>query len=563
MSADNARIGEMFDRLADLLEIEDANPFRIRAYRNGAQTVREHPRSMADLINEEKDLRELPGIGKDLAEKIRAIVETGRLPALEEVEARTPGVLSDLMKIPGLGPKKVKALYKELNIRSVADLRTAAREQRIRGLPGFAARTEEQILRRTEKFSVEERRFNLLEAEQIKNPLMEWMEKLDGLSQLIVAGSFRRRKETVGDLDLLVTARRNTPVMEHFTGYEEIAEVVSRGTTRSTVRLVSGMQVDLRLVPKTSYGAALHYFTGSKTHNIAIRKMGVKRKLKVNEYGVFRGDKQIGGRTERAVYGLFDMPYIEPELREFRGEIEAALENRLPRLVGPKAIHGDMLCYATDARSTSALAKRAVEREYEWLGVCFDSEGGLDRKQIITWRRALDRTGQRLGIELLLIGEAAIAKDGSIVADQELLSEFDLVAVVVRDGMHLDHGAQTRRLLRALENPHVKLLTSPTGRVIGRYPGMDYDLKRVLAFAAERECMVGLDARPDRLDLSDEACRLAKEVGATVAICSHARTPDELDNLRFGLDQARRGWLERGDLVNTRNSGVIRGQFPH
>jgi len=552
MSADNARIGDMFDRLADLLEIEDANPFRIRAYRNGAQTVREHPRGMADLLDDGQDLKELPGIGKDLAEKIQAIVETGRLPALEEVEARTPGVLSDLMKIPGLGPKKVKVLYKELDIRSVADLRTAAKEQRIRGLPKFAARTEEQILRRTEKFSVEERRFNLLEAEEIKNPLVAWMEKLDGLSQLIVGGSFRRRKETVGDLDLLVTARKSAPVMEHFTGYEDVAEIVSRGTTRSTVRLASGMQVDLRLVPKASYGAALHYFTGSKAHNIAIRKMGVKEKLKVNEYGVFRGDKQIAGRTEREVYALFGMPYIEPELREFRGEIEAALKKQLPKLVTPRAIRGDMLCYASDGRAVSALAKRAVELGYQWLVVCFDSDNPVDGKQIRTWRRTLDRVAQRTGIDLFLAFEAAINKDGSIDTEPEILSEFDLVAAVVRDGMNLDHGAQTRRLLRALENPHLKLLTSPTGRVIGRFGGMNFDLKKVLACAAERDCLVGLDARPDRLDLSDEACHLAKEVGAVVAICSHAGGPGELDNLRFGLDQARRGWIEKGDLANTR-----------
>lgn len=422
MSADNARIADLFDRLADLLEIEDANPFRIRAYRNGAQIVREHPRGMADLLNEGKDLKELPGIGKDLAEKIRAMIETGRLPVLEEVEARTPGVLSDLMKIPGLGPKKVKALYKELNIRSLADLRAAAREGRIRVLPGFAARTEELILKRTEHWSGEKRRFNLLEAEQINETLLKWMGNLDGLSRIIVAGSYRRRKETVGDLDLLVTARKNVPVIEHFTAYEDVVEVVSRGTTRSTVRLASGMQVDLRLVPTKSYGAALHYFTGSKAHNIAVRKMGVKKKLKVNEYGVFRGEKQIAGRTEREVYALFGMPYIEPELREYRGELEAALKNDLPRLVTSRAIRGDLLCYATDTRAVSALAKRAMELGYQWLAVCFENESPFDRKQIATRRRTLDRTGSRFGIELVLACEVAVRKDGSLGVDDELLA---------------------------------------------------------------------------------------------------------------------------------------------
>lgn len=339
--------------------------------------------------------------------------------------------------------------------------------------------------------------------------------------------------------------------MEHFTAYGDVAEVVSRGTTRSTVRLASGMQVDLRLVPAKSCGAALHYFTGSKAHNIAVRKMGVKKKLKVNEYGVFRGDKQIAGRTEPELYALFGMPYIEPELREYRGELEAALENRLPKLVTQKTIRGDLLCYAPDPRAVSKLAKQAVKQGYQWLAVCFESKAPLDGKHIAAWRRALERNAERCEIELLLACEVPITRDGRLDAEAELLVAFDVVAGVVKDGMNLDHAAQTRRLLTALDNPQVKLLTSPTGRVIGRYPGMDFDLKRVLAGAAEHNCLVGLDARPDRLDLSDEACRLAKEVGATVAICSHARTPEELENLRFGLDQARRGWLERVDLANT------------
>jgi DNA polymerase (family 10) len=340
MPVSNPDIARLFNRLADLLEIDGANPFRVRAYRNAAQTIRSDSRSMADLVAQEEDLSSLPAIGEDIAARIKTIVETGRLPLLEETETRVPGELSDMMEIEGLGPKRVKALYEKLHVSSFDDLKRAARTGRIRELPGFGKKIEETILRRAEAWTGQERRVPLAEAEDIAEPLLKYLEKSGGVKQLIVAGSYRRRKETVGDLDILATARKGSNIVDQFVKYGDVREVVSHGTTRSTVHLKSGIQVDLRVVPQVSYGAALHYFTGSKSHNIALRTIAQKRKLKINEYGVYEGDKRIVGKTEKETYRKFGLDWIPPELRENRGEIEAARDGKLPDLVTVRAIRG-------------------------------------------------------------------------------------------------------------------------------------------------------------------------------------------------------------------------------
>ena len=324
MPVHNSEIAAMFDELADLLEIEGANPFRIRAYRNAARVIGGQSGSVAAMVAGGHDLTRLPGIGDDLAEKIRTVVATGRLPVLDEVAKRVPAALSELMRIEGLGPKRVKALYKELKIDSIEALKRAAEAGKIQALQGFGKKTEETIKARIAGLAGADRRITLSAAEEFAAPLSEYLRRTEGVKKLTIAGSFRRRKETVGDLDILVTAARSSPVMERFTNYDEVAEVVSHGTTRSTVRLRAGLQVDLRVVPEVSHGAALHYFTGSQAHNIAVRTLGVKRKLKINEYGVFKGDRRIAGKTEEEVFEQVGLPYIEPELRENRGEIGRA-----------------------------------------------------------------------------------------------------------------------------------------------------------------------------------------------------------------------------------------------
>jgi DNA polymerase (family 10) len=567
MPVHNSEIASLFERLADLLEVEGANPFRVRAYRNAARLIRGYARSMAELLRQGKDLSELPNIGADLAAKIRTIVDTGTLPLLEEVEARTPAALSDLMKIEGLGPKRVKALYEALHIRSLDELGQAARDGRIRELPGFGRKTEHMIGERLQRFTGGEQRARLIDAAEIAHPLLDYMKQLEGVRDAVVAGSYRRRRDTVGDLDILITARRGSAVMDHFTRYDEVAEVISRGTTRSRVRLRSGLSVDLRLVPQVSYGAALHYFTGSKAHNIAVRKLGQKKGYKINEYGVFRGRKRIAGKTEKAVYASVGLPYIPPELRENRGELEAARARRLPRLIRLEDMRGDLHCHtrATDGHDTlEQMARAAAARGYEYLSINDHSRHltvarGLDSKRLRAQLRAIDRLNGKLdGIVLLKSIEVDILENGTLDLPDSVLRELDFTVCSVHYRFDLPSSRQTQRILRAMDNPCFNILGHPTGRLINEREPYAVDLLKIMEGARERGCILELNANPARLDLTDEACKLAKDTGVRVAIATDAHSTDGLDFMRFGVDQARRGWLEPDDVINTRPLRALR-----
>ncbi|OOG28104.1 DNA polymerase III [Thioalkalivibrio denitrificans] len=558
----NAEIADKFNRLADLLEIEGANPFRVRAYRNAARTVGSMSRSMADLIAEGRDLSELPDIGDDLAEKIETIVRTGRLPLLEEVEQRTPAALSDLMKIGGLGPKRVQTLHRELGIASAEDLRRAADQGRIRGLEGFGPKLEQTILSRLAGTPGSKgKRHRLIDAEAVAEPLVAYLRETKGLKDIVVAGSYRRRRETVGDLDILVTARKGTPVMDRLAAYDQVSEVISQGTTRSTVILRSGMQVDLRVVPQVAYGAALHYFTGSKAHNIAVRKLAVDRGLKLNEYGVFRGDKRVGGRSEKEVFGSVDLPYIEPELRENNGEFEAGAKGRLPRLITLDRIRGDLHCHttATDGRDTlEDIVEAARERGYEYVSINDHSRRvavahGLDTKRLLAQIRAIDRLNERLDdIVVLKSVEVDILDDGALDLPDDVLKELDFTVCAVHYRFNLSRRKQTERILRAMDNPHFNILAHPSGRLIGRREPYEVDMERIMKRAAECGCFLELNAQPDRLDMDDSACKMARDMGVKVAISTDAHRTGDLDLMRFGIGQARRGWLEPDDVINTR-----------
>ncbi len=560
MPPHNFEIADIFDQLADLLEIEGANPFRVRAYRNAARMIRGHARSMADLLAEGRDLSQLPDIGKDLAAKIETIVDTGKLPLLEEVKARTPAALSEMMRIPGLGPRRVKTLYEELEISSLDDLRRAARSGKIRALEGFGQKTERMIAERIERFAGAEPRIKLAVAEDIARPLVRILQKTAGVKDVIVAGSFRRRRETVGDLDILVTARKGSPVMDRFTSYDEVDEIVSKGGTRSTVRLRSGAQVDLRVVPQVSYGAALHYFTGSREHNIAVRRLGVARGFKINEYGVFDGDRRIAGRTEKSVYASVGLPYIPPELRENRGEIDAARRD-LPRLVTERDIRGDLHCHtdASDGRnSLGQMVERARELGYEYIAINDHSRrvtvaNGLDDKRLLAQIRKIDRLNEKLAdIVVLKSIEVDILANGSLDLPDGVLKELDFTVCAVHYRFDLPQRKQTERILRAMDNPHFNILAHPTGRLINDREPYAVDLEKLMAGAVDRGCIFELNACPARLDLTDEACKMAKSLGLKVAISTDAHRAGDLDFMRFGVDQGRRGWLEKTDVINTR-----------
>jgi DNA polymerase (family 10) len=570
MPIHNNDVAGIFDELADLLEIRGENPFRIRAYRNAARTVAGLTRSVGDLAAQEKGLDGLPGIGKDLADKIRTIVATKKLPLLEDLKKELPEGLITLMRVRGLGPKKVAALHKALNVASLEDLKKAATEGKIRELPGFSEKTERTILEEISRTPVKGRapeRFKLAVAEQIVTPLFEELKKAKGVEEIAIAGSYRRRAETVGDVDILAAAGESADVMARFVAYDDVEKVLAAGETKASVVLRGGLQVDLRVVPLASFGAALHYFTGSKSHNIAVRLMGVKRKLKVNEYGVFRGKKMIAGRTEEEIYKLFGFPYIEPELREDRGELQAAAKGELPRLIRLEDLRGDLHSHTTetDGRFTAAeMAEAAKALGYEYLAISDHSKRvsmarGLDEKRLAKAIKGIDKLNARLkGITLLKAIECDILADGSLDLPDSILKELDLVVASVHYNTKMAKEKQTERIIRALDNPHVHILGHPSGRLINERPAYDIDLEKVMWAAVERGCFMELNSHPDRLDLDDVHCKAAKAMGLKVALSTDAHSLDDLRLMRYGIGQARRGWLEPADVVNTRPLAELR-----
>ncbi len=567
MPVQNTEIAAMLDELADLLEIEGANRFRVRAYRNGARTVAEHTRHMSALVAAGEDLTALPGIGKELAAKIKEMIETGHLSKLEEVKQRTPGSLVQLLKIEGLGPKRVQTLYKELHITNLDELEAAAKQGRVRELRGFGAKTEEKILADLEQAREAEARTRLDVAESLIKPLVDYLRELEGVTRVEVAGSYRRRKETVGDIDILAIGEDGASIIQHFVEHEDINTVASQGETRSTVFLRSGLQVDLRVVPKESYGAALQYFTGSKAHNVALRTLAVKQGYKINEYGVFRDDERVAGESEAEIYDLFDLAYVEPELREDRGELQAAKAGRLPQLLTIDDIRGDLQMHTTGSDGKASLeqmARAAQEMGYEYIAITDHSAylgmvQGLDADALAQQIDAIDALNDRLeDFRVLKSIEVDILEDGALDLPDEILQRLDLRICSIHSKFGLSREQQTERILRAMDNPNFNILAHPTGRRIGERPPYAVDMERVMSAALERGCYLEINAHPERLDLHDIYAKMAKEMGLKLAISTDAHSVNGLRNMRFGVGQARRGWLEAEDVLNTRSWSELR-----
>ena len=563
----NATVAAVFEQIADLLDIQGANPFRIRAYRNAARTIGGLGADVKTLLEQGTDLRDLPGIGDDLAAKIREIVETGQSALLRRLQKEVPPAVAELLRIPGLGPKRVRALHDDLDVQGLEQLLRAARDGRIRELPGFGKKIESRIVEAAQAQLSKVRRFKLAVAAQYAEPLIAYLRATPGVGKVVIAGSFRRMRETVGDLDVLATAQPPGKVMERFVRYEEVAEVLSHGDTRGSVVLKSGLQVDLRVVVPESFGAALHYFTGSKAHNIAIRRLAQASGLKVNEYGVFRGALRIAGDTEQSVYACVGLPYIEPELREDRGEIEAARIGRLPNLLEMADLKGDLHAHskASDGHDTlrdMALAARAHGLSY--LAITEHSRRltvarGLDPVRLARQIDEIDLLNRELsGVTLLKGIEVDILEDGSLDLPDSILLRLDIVIAAVHSKFNLSRARQTERILKALENPHVSMLAHPTGRLIDAREPYDADMPRIIRKARAAGCHLELNAHPERLDLLDSHCCMAKEEGVLVSVNSDAHSVHEFDNLRFGVGQARRGWLEKKDVLNTRTLAEVR-----
>ncbi|MCB5945609.1 DNA polymerase/3'-5' exonuclease PolX [Acidocella sp. KAb 2-4] len=567
MPASNAEIAAQLDKIADLLDIEGANPFRIRAYRRAARLVGELPRAVADMLAAGEDLDDLPGIGPDLAGKIATLAQGRAPPLLLELERETPPGIAALLAIPGLGPKRVHALHEALGIDSVAALRQAAADGKLRGVPGFGAGLAAKIVDALAGGAGAAPRTLLAVAEQTAQPLLAYLRQAEGVSAAEIAGSFRRRRETVGDLDIVAVAAESAPVMRRFTGYEAVAEVVERGPTRATIRLRGGLQVDLRVVPPESYGAALCYFTGAKAHNIALRQIALDQGLKLNEYGLHRGPRRVAGATEADLYERLGLRWIPPELREDQGEIAAARANRLPHLLTLDDIRGDLHMHTTasDGRtSLRGMAEAARARGYAYIAITDHSRRlrmahGLDAKRLAREMEEIDRlNADTPGFTILKSIEVDILEDGTLDLPDDVLSRLDLVVGAVHSRFDLPPAQQSERLLRAMDHRCFTILAHPTGRLLNQRPAYALDMARVMRGAAERGCFLELNAQPERLDLNDAHCRMAKSLGLKLAISTDAHGDAELGFMRFGVDQARRGWLEAADVLNTRPLPALR-----
>jgi DNA polymerase (family X) len=581
---ENIEIAARLEELADLLEIRGANPFRIRAYRNAVRTVRGLTRGLGDMVAAGEDLTELPGIGTDLSAHIRELLETGGLELLEEVALEVPRELAHLTRIEGVGPKKAKKLWKELGVTTPDALEAAVKAGKVEKLEGFGKKSAEKILRAIEDFRKQQGRFLRHEAIQFLRPVLEALGGMPEVKRLEVAGSFRRGRETVGDVDLLAVVDGDADaVMERFTGLREVERKSMSGPTRGSVVLRSGLPVDLRIVEEESYGAALHYFTGSKEHNVEIRKLARERGLKVSEYGVFevtdeegdggggkddpRKGKRVAGATEEEVFAAVDLPWIEPVLRENRGEIQAAREGRLPELVEVGDIRGDLHMHSTwsDGRdSIREMAEACKDRGYKYMAITDHSRAvtvarGLTPERLREQWDEIDRVRDEVdGIHIFRGCEVDILKDGTLDLPDEILEGLDIVLVAVHSHFNLDQAAMTDRVLRALEHPLVDILVHPTGRLLGRREPYALDVEAVLEAALERDVAVELNANPRRLDLNDVQLFRARELGLRVSVATDSHRTEHLDYMASGLEEGRRGWLEARSIVNCLSLGEIK-----
>ncbi len=560
-AVENVDVARIFQDVADLLEIQGENVFRIRAYRNAARTIETLGTPVARLVADGDGLEALPGIGADLAGKIRDIVRTGTLPLLKRLTRKTPEGLVRLMRIPGLGPKRARLIYETLRVETLADLEKAARAGRLLRVPGIKETLQARILKGIEERKAAGGRVTLAVAEAYAAPLVARLERTPGVSRVIVAGSVRRRSETVGDLDILVAAGGAAAVGRQFVRFPEVGQVLAEGPTRCSVRLRSGLQVDLRIVRAGAFGAALYYFTGSKAHNIAVRALGVTQGLKINEYGVFRKGRRLAGREEADVLAAVGLPFIPPELREDRGEIAAAQAGRLPALVELADLRGDLQMHTsyTDGRQDIAeMARAAAALGHRYIAITDHTKavrvaGGLGRRDFLKQFREIDRLQPSFpDLRLLKGAEVDILDDGRLDLDEATLSELDVVVASVHSRLQMPREAMTRRLLRALDHPRVHILGHPTGRLIGRREPSLFDMDAVITAAVAGGVLLEINAQPDRLDLGDLYIRAARDAGARLVISSDAHRTEELALLRYGVDQARRGWCEPRHIASTR-----------
>ncbi len=558
----NSLVAKIFYEIADMLEVKGVE-FKPQAYRRAAQAIESLSRPIENVAAEGK-LEEIPGVGKNIAKKIEEIVRTGKLKYHEDLKKSFPLKIEELLSVEGVGPKKIKLFYNKLGIKSLKDLEKAAKQGKLRKLPGMGEKSERQILESIQFAKSSGKRVLLGYILPVAEEIEERMRSLDAVEQVEIAGSIRRRKETIGDIDVLVVTKRPKKVMDYFVSLPNVAKVVAKGPTKSTVRLKEGIECDLRVVHAKSFGSALMYFTGSKSHNIALRKIAIKKGWKLNEYGLFsvRGgkEKQIAGKTEKEVYKKLGLPYIEPELRENKGEVEAALKGKLPKLIGYNDIRGDLQMHtkwSDGANTIEEMALAAKELGYEYICIS-DHVGTLRIARGVTARglakqmKEIDKINKKIeGIRILKGAEVNILSDGRLDMKDSVLKELDVVVASIHGGFRQSREQLTHRLLSAIENENVDIIAHPTGRLIQKRKAYEVDLEKIFEACKRTGVALEINSYPNRLDLNDDNARYAVNSGCKLVINTDSHSADHLRYMELGIATARRGWVRKSDVINT------------
>jgi DNA polymerase (family X) len=544
----NQKLIIIFNEIADLLEMQGVQ-WKPQAYRKAARNIQALTQDVIDI----KDLISIPGVGKAIAEKIKEFLETGKIESYEKLRKSVPSGVEDMMHIQGLGPKKAWTLYKKLDIDSVAKLKKAAKENRIQELAGFGEKTEQEILSGISMFKKGKERSLLGVALPVAQELQALLNKQSFIKRAVIAGSIRRRKETIKDIDILVISTHPKKVMDFFTSLPETKKVLVKGPTKSSIILRQGMQADVRVLEEKSFGAGLNYFTGSKEHNVALRQLAIKKGLKLSEYGLFKGKRVVAGRTEQEIYKKLGLPYIEPELRE------QELQSKQPSLITLKDIQGDLHLHTTwtdGSNSIQEMASKALQLHYKYIAITDHSKstyvaGGLDAKKLAQHNKEVDEVNEKLDIRIFRGSEVDIKKDGSLDYDNKTLKELDVVIASVHAGMKMDKATATQRLLKAINNRYTRILGHPTTRIINKRPGFEFDVDKVFQAAKDSNVALEINANPLRLDLRDTHIRRAIEIGAKLVINTDAHALSSFAYMQYGVATARRGGASPKDIINT------------
>jgi len=555
----NKLIAEIFKDIADILEIKGENHFRIRAYERAGQNIESLPEDVEVLIRE-NTLKDVDGIGKDLEEKIREIVSTGKLKYLEELKKDIPEGLIEMLNVPGIGPKTAKLLYEKLDIQDVVMLERMAHAGKIRGLEGMGEKTEENILAGIELFKKSREKLDLKTAADVAEGFVSKLKKLKEAKKISPAGSLRRMKDAVRDIDILISSNRPQDIMAAFVALSDVKDVVAKGPTKSSVLTKDNVQVDVRVVDESSYGASLMYFTGSKEHNIKLRQLAIKNSLKLNEYGLFKGEKIIAGKTEEEIYAALGLSYIEPELREDRGEVEASLKGKLPDLVKIEDIKGDLHNHSTWSDGGSSIEEiviKARELGYEYIAITDHSQGlkiagGLNASELDLKRKNIEKLNKKYkDIKILFGSEVDIDSDGNLDYPDSVLREMDIVIAAIHAGFKQSSASITRRIIKACQNKYISIIAHPTGRLWGSRDAYDMNFEEVFKAAKDTNTALEINSFPQRLDLNDVNSRMAKEAGVKIVINTDSHVAEHLSMMKFGVAVARRAWLEKKDVLNT------------